>query len=223
MSDQPTEAYPLTWPSGWKRTPAHQRTTAKFRKGTGGWVGEDGARRYKSAERVTVGTGTDRVMQQLRAFGIPESRIVISSDLRVRLDGLPYANQATSKMDPGAAVYWKDGTRARCIAIDRYDRIADNLAAIAATLEYMRGIERHGGAEILDRAFTGFKALPEQGTMTDWWVTLGVAINASHDQARDAYRKLAAIHHPDKGGDAARFHEIQRAWEAAQKQFAQPT
>ncbi len=30
--------YPLSWPSGWKRTPAHQRYRAKFsKKGSSGW------------------------------------------------------------------------------------------------------------------------------------------------------------------------------------------
>jgi hypothetical protein len=46
------------------------------------------------------------------------------------------------------------------MAIDQYDRVEHNLAAIAATLDAMRAIKRHGGAEILDRAFTGFTALP---------------------------------------------------------------
>jgi len=93
----------------------------------------------------------------------------------------------------------------QCMAIDRYDRVADNLAAIAATLEAMRAIERHGGAEILDRAFTGFAALPQPET--SWWVILGVAPNASCDEIEAAYRRLAMKHHPDRGGDP---HEMAR-------------
>jgi len=46
------------------------------------------------------------------------------------------------------------------MAIDIYDTVAGNLAAVAATLDAMRAIERHGGAQILKRAFQGFKALP---------------------------------------------------------------
>src|SRR5690606_23699537 len=53
LMDEPTRAYPLQWPAGWRRTSAHMRADAKFRKGTGGWV--DG--RYRGPERVTVGEG----------------------------------------------------------------------------------------------------------------------------------------------------------------------
>lgn len=41
---------------------------------------------------------------------------------------------------------------------------------------------------------------------------LGVEISADDDQIKLAYRKLAAIHHPDVGGDENRFKEIQKAY-----------
>ena len=44
--------------------------------------------------------------------------------------------------------------------------------------------------------------------------TLGVDRNASPDEIKRAYRRLASQHHPDKGGDKARFQEIQAAYEA---------
>ncbi|KVD37855.1 hypothetical protein WJ41_22830 [Burkholderia ubonensis] len=63
-------------------------------------------------------------------------------------------------MSAGVAVYWETRAGARRVmAIDQYTRVADNLAAVAATLDAMRAIERHGGARILERAFTGFAAL----------------------------------------------------------------
>jgi len=43
--------------------------------------------------------------------------------------------------------------------------------------------------------------------------TLGVGKDASQDDIKRAYRKLASQHHPDKGGDTARFQEIQTAYE----------
>jgi DnaJ-class molecular chaperone len=48
--------------------------------------------------------------------------------------------------------------------------------------------------------------------MTDHYATLGVAKNASQDEIKRAYRKLASQHHPDKGGDKARFQEVQAAY-----------
>ena len=47
----------------------------------------------------------------------------------------------------------------------------------------------------------------------DHYNTLGVDRNASQDEIRQAYKKLASIHHPDKGGDTAKFQEIQSAYE----------
>ena len=44
--------------------------------------------------------------------------------------------------------------------------------------------------------------------------TLGVAKNASAEEIKKAYRKLAREHHPDaRGGDEARFKEIQGAYD----------
>jgi curved DNA-binding protein len=47
----------------------------------------------------------------------------------------------------------------------------------------------------------------------DYYNTLGVGRDASPDEIKQAYRKLASVHHPDKGGDTARFQEIQQAYE----------
>jgi DnaJ-class molecular chaperone len=49
--------------------------------------------------------------------------------------------------------------------------------------------------------------------MTDHYQTLGVAKNATPDELKKAYRRLASIHHPDKGGDTAEFQKIQVAYD----------
>ena len=43
--------------------------------------------------------------------------------------------------------------------------------------------------------------------------TLGVAKTATPEEIKKAYRKLASIHHPDKGGDTATFQKIQTAYD----------
>ena len=49
--------------------------------------------------------------------------------------------------------------------------------------------------------------------MKNPYETLGVNRDASTDEIKRAYRKLASQHHPDKGGDTARFQEIQTAYD----------
>jgi DnaJ-class molecular chaperone len=49
--------------------------------------------------------------------------------------------------------------------------------------------------------------------MIDYYSTLGVSRTATQDEIKRAFRKLASQHHPDKGGDTARFQEIQAAYD----------
>ena len=42
--------------------------------------------------------------------------------------------------------------------------------------------------------------------------TLGVDRNATPDEIKRAYRRLASQHHPDKGGDKHKFQEIEEAY-----------
>jgi len=46
----------------------------------------------------------------------------------------------------------------------------------------------------------------------NYYETLGVPNTASEDELKRAYRKLASQHHPDKGGNTAKFQEIQEAY-----------
>lgn len=47
----------------------------------------------------------------------------------------------------------------------------------------------------------------------DYYSTLGVSRNATPDEIKKAYRKLAMKHHPDRGGDERKFAEIQSAYD----------
>ena len=47
----------------------------------------------------------------------------------------------------------------------------------------------------------------------DAYALLGVARTASTDQIRNAYRERAMVHHPDRGGDASTWSDMQRAYD----------
>lgn len=47
----------------------------------------------------------------------------------------------------------------------------------------------------------------------DYYTTLGINRNASQDEIKSAYRKLAMKHHPDRGGDEKKFKEISEAYD----------
>ena len=46
----------------------------------------------------------------------------------------------------------------------------------------------------------------------DPYAVLGIPRNSSKKQAKAAYRRLAMLHHPDRGGSQAKFQEILAAW-----------
>ena len=49
--------------------------------------------------------------------------------------------------------------------------------------------------------------------MQDPYKTLGIPYGSSKEEAKKAFRILAHKHHPDKGGDAKKFSEINQAYQ----------
>ena len=47
----------------------------------------------------------------------------------------------------------------------------------------------------------------------DYYDVLGVNKNASKDEIKKSFYKLAAKYHPDKGGDEAKFKEVNEAYQ----------
>ena len=83
------------------------------------------------------------------------------------------------------------------------------------SISAMRALERHGGAQILERAFTSFTALPPPISARHWTAILGVSALADREEIDLAYKRRRTITHPDHGGNAEEFHEVERAYQEA--------
>lgn len=203
MSEKPR--YPLSWPDGWKRT--RTRIRAQFGRVESS---ADGMNSWK--KKISVEDGYDRIEHELELFGVDVSTVIVSTNLKLNMRGVPAGNTGEPS-DPGVAVYWKRKGKPESMAIDTYTRVADNLAAIAKTLSAMRAIERHGGAEILERTFIGFAQLPERRGRP-WREVFGFNPEAapSQDRLDETFRSLASRLHPDKSaGDHDKMVELNLA------------
>lgn len=216
------EAFPLSWPAGWKRTPANDRRNPKFHRTEMRSYASGGG--YRAKKEITVYDAVGRVRSELEKFGVLEHTIIISTNIETRNDGTPRSDRRAINGDPGVAVYWADPDSGaqQCMAIDLYDTVAGNLAAVAASIEALRAIERHGGATILKRAFEGFKALSSATTaalsteqaadvLSRRTGRAAPAILTDRDVARRAYREAASSAHPDAGGSTSDFQLVQEA------------
>lgn len=188
--------YPLCWPAGWPRTKSPV------------W----------SRFKVKYSDARDGLVQEIQRMG--GRHIVLSTNIPLRKDGLPYASYKTPT-DQGVAVYFTLKGQPRVFACDKWRTIGDNMQAIRKTIEAIRGIERWGSSEIMDRIYQGFAAISEKSTYseTTWWNILGVNPEAGYGEARRAYRSLAKENHPDIGGSEERFKEINEAFAEAVRFF----
>lgn len=184
------QAYPLHWPDGWPRTKAGWREQARF--------------------DTSFARARDGLAQELERLGARNA--VLSTNVELRLDGQPYANRA-EPADPGVAVYFEYNGKSMTFACDRWDKVRDNIQAVRKTIDALRGIERWGASDMLERAFTGFAQLADQ-TNGEWWAVLGVDPGAGYSQVRNAYMAKRSQSHPDRpGGSAAAFDRVTKAWE----------
>jgi hypothetical protein len=91
-----------------------------------------------------------------------------------------------------------------CFACDRYKTPAANAQAVRKTIEAIRGIERWGASDMMERAFRGFAAL--EAPSTGWKSVL------DPEDPEGSYMRLRKSKHPDHGGTAEEFHAVQEAY-----------
>lgn len=195
------EAYPLCWPENRPRTTSRASAVFHSRHVQTSEFGGTWKRKVK----LTLADARDDLLGELRMLGA--TGIVISTNIPLRQDGLPYSGRRAPD-DPGAAIYFTRGKRQLCFACDRWDRVEDNIYAVAKTIDALRGIARWGTGDMIEAAFKGFAALP---AAKPWHEVLGVPATATNDEIEEAYRREARRRHPDCGGSNEAFHELTAA------------
>lgn len=193
MSPEPA-AHPLHWPQGLPRTSS----------------------RAASAFKTALPAALENVRRSLQAFGRDSGKsvtgIVLSSNVSLGV---------ATPADPGVAAWFVWDGEQRCIAVDRYPKVQDNLQAIHHIVEARRTEMRHGGLQVVRQTFKGFTALPAPPAAQNWRATLGFTpgkqVTATEVDAR--YRDLAAVRHPDKGGTVEQMADLNTARDAAKQEI----
>jgi hypothetical protein len=141
------ESFPLSWPAGWSRTKLQTN----------------------SAFKAPMSKAVALLRNEVRRMG--GSSVVISTNIPLKADGTMRMDR--EPVDSGVAVYFTRNGKQVVFACDKYDLARENVYAIARTIEAMRSIERWGASEMMERAFSGFKALPETASEgEDCWKVL---------------------------------------------------
>lgn len=180
-----TAAYPLQWPEGLPRTTSQA----------------------SSAFKTSLPAALDNVAKSLQAFGRDSGKavanIILSSNVTLGKN---------NPRDPGVAAWFQWDGEQRCIAVDRYPKVQDNLQAIHHIVEARRTEMRHGGLHVVRQTFKGFIALPAP---EQWWTVLGVNEQADLSAIEAAYRSTARTAHPDAGGDRLSWDRLSDAYKRA--------
>lgn len=185
-----TTVYPLQWPDNYKRTmyPWHSKFSTSF------------------------ADARDGLIKELKLMGAKST--VLSTNVSLRQDGLPYANQAQPQ-DKGVAVYFTYEGIQVVLCCDKWRKVEDNIQAIRKTVNGLRMMPEWGVSDMLKRAFTGFKTLPDapKTVAKTWWEILGVFQKSNKATILTAYRNLAKVQHPDAGGSHHQFTELNAAYQ----------
>jgi len=187
-------AYPLDWPGNVART----------------------ARPCSARFRTTFAAARDGIMRELALMRA--THVVLSTNVELRRDGLPYANRP-QPTDRGAAVFFMWREKQYAFPMDSWDKVEDNLQAIRKSIEAMRGLERWGGLKMVEASFSGFLALPRGGD-SGWRDVLGITGTPTKLELRRAYGKAIAVAHPDAGGSVEAAARINDAYVAGKAELS---
>ena len=183
-------AYPLQWPVGWKKTSIPKKS--QFR--------------VSSFAKLR-----NELINSLKLMNA--KNVIISSNIPLNTRG-EASSLFSRPFDKGAAIYFTYKDKQMVFACDIFNRVEDNIKSITNTINAIRGIERWGASEMLERAFTGFAQLNSPDYEKTWYELLGVNENSTKLEIKAAWKKQSLIHHPDKEfGSEEMIKKINSAYE----------
>jgi hypothetical protein len=186
--------FPLQWPENNSRTLS--RESPRFKTNS------------FAAER-------DHLLAELGR--LKAKQVIISSNILLRQDGLPYSGQR-QPTDPGVVVYFQRQGRDLCLACDRWSKVEDNVRAIADAIECIRMIERRGTGQMVDAAFSGFAQLPPKKEDIPWTEVFDLSRDCSTHIVQETWKRMVLLNHPDRGGSVEKMAEINAAFDRFKKE-----
>lgn len=216
MADAPN-AYPLAWPTGYPRTPASEREASRFHVSLPARPPiNEYAKPPAKSRVVTVAEALTRLQDQIDKLGgrLP----LVSSNLELRLDGLPRSGQLEPS-DPGVCVYFQLNGKPVAMPSDHFQTVAANIAAVAAHIDAVRRIERYGVSSV-ELMFTSFMAIRGPGPKP-WREVLGAgdAVTVSRGWLQTRKIELSRKFHPDAGGSESLMAEVNVAVDEAMREM----
>ena len=184
--------YPLCWPDGLPRS--ERKSASQF--------------------RTTLSAAINNVKGSLQMFGKDTGKAVANISVTSNVAGIAF----DMTHDTGVSVWFDWDGAQRCIAVDRYPKVQDNLQAIHHIIEARRTEMRHGGLHIVRQTFKGFVALPAPEGAKPWRNLLGLkgVSGVTKAQVEAAYREKAKAAHPDMvGGSNEKMAALTRARDEA--------
>lgn len=167
------------------------------------------SRRFSATQQTTI-KDLQRIMTKINATSLRIEQDVMGGGVKVVFDraGKRYVREC-----------------------GKYDNSLDNLRVIGLQIEYLyRALEVYAEDIVetsfdieFDRIFNGFLATPDDTALllgdgkAPWFEVLGVKADATRADVRNAFRALALVHHPDRGGKDEDFKRINEAFREGMK------
>lgn len=195
---------------------------AKFRP-LNGWPRQatPASERKVSPFRATYASTLDLLEVELNR--IEAEDVTIYADVQpaeIRNDG--WLRGGSKPRSSGLILTFESPAGKVSMPCDTYQDWQDNLRAIALSLEALRAVDRYGVTKRHEQ-YRGFRALaapPAQMTRETAAQMLSTYTGAEYpatsllrdrDQVKEAYRRAAAVHHPDRGGDRHTWEALNQA------------